>query len=474
MKSCIEFPDEVDKKLEKEILEGRILGPFLEIPFPHLQISPIGVVPKKEKGTFRLIQHLSHPIGDSINDFIIPSLSTVQYSSVDDAVKLLISVGKNAYMCKTDISNAFRIIPVHPDDHELLGIRWKDKFLYDTCLPMGSSSSCAIFERFSTALQWIAQNKCNIQNIVHILDDFLFICPPNFDLANQCLNTFIKLCNTLGVPIKEEKTEMANTTMTFMGIELDSVAMEARLPKDKIVKITEALLSFRKRKKVTLRELQSLIGLLNFACSVVLPGRPFLRRLIDLTKGVIKPFHHIRLNKESRLDIEAWLQFICNFNGKSMFLDQIWDSSKKLNLYTDAAGSLGFGAVYETNWFYGKFPQEFQEQNITFKELFPIVLAVSVWGNMFANKCVVFHSDNQAVVHIINSQTSKDKDIMKLVRKLVVFCMKFNIFMKAVHIEGLKNVLPDLLSRFQIEKFRQKAKHMNQFPTNIDPAILNT
>lgn len=69
--------------------------------------------------------------------------------------------------------------------------------------------------------------------------------------------------------------------------------MEERLPEDKLQKCRELLTDFHKRRKVTLRELQSLTGLLNFMCSVVLLGRAFLRRLFDLTKGVCRPHHHI-------------------------------------------------------------------------------------------------------------------------------------------------------------------------------------
>jgi len=64
---------------------------------------------------------------------------------------------------------------------------------------------------------------------------------------------------------------------------LNSIAMETMLPVDKLVKMRELLSYFLGRRKVTLKELQPLIGLLNFACSVMVPGRPFLRRIIDLT-----------------------------------------------------------------------------------------------------------------------------------------------------------------------------------------------
>ena len=63
-----------------------------------------------------------------------------------------------------------------------------------------------------------------------------------------------------------------------------------------------------KKPSTTLKDLQSLLGLLNFCTKVVVPGRTFLRRLIDLTKGITRPSHHIRLNKEARADLACWRQ----------------------------------------------------------------------------------------------------------------------------------------------------------------------
>ena len=63
------------------------------------------------------------------------------------------------------------------------------------------------------------------------------------------------------------------------------------------------VLVFLHRKKVSLQELQSLIGLSNFACSVVLPGWAFLRRLIDLTMGIKAAHHCIRLSGKAKEDL---------------------------------------------------------------------------------------------------------------------------------------------------------------------------
>ena len=176
----------------------------------------------------------------------------------------------------------------------------------------------------------------------HILDDFIFLGPGNSNACSRNLNAFLDLAQLLNIPIKHEKTVEPTTELIVHEIEIDSPKMEFRLPEDKIIKAREILQFLGRKKKVTLHELPSAIGFLQFACKAILPGRAFLRRLINLTIGVSRPGHRIRLNSAARADIALWLQFLESFNGKSLFLFDKWVSSETLQLTTDASG-LGFG-----------------------------------------------------------------------------------------------------------------------------------
>ena len=89
------------------------------------------------------------------------------------------------------------------------------------------------------------------------------------------------------------KTLGPSEELEFMGIVLDSIRMEACLPDDKFNRAREILNSFTQRRSVRLFELQSLVGTLQFAFKAVVPGRTFLQRMINLTKGVPSRFHHI-------------------------------------------------------------------------------------------------------------------------------------------------------------------------------------
>ena len=211
-----------------------------------------------------------------------------------------------------------------------------------------------------------------------------------------------------------DKTFSPNQVMDFVGITLDSVRMEARLPPDKIQKCFSLLQEFLQRNSCK-REMESLISYLNFTCSVVLTGRAFLRQLISLIMGIEEPFHYLQITQEAKSDLRTWSLFISEFSGKSMFLNGRFLPSETLSLYTDAAASLGYGAVYSSYWFYEPFPGHCHHLNITLLEFYPIVVAVTVWGHLWQNHWIRFFTDNQALVHILNCQTSKDKYIMKLV-----------------------------------------------------------
>lgn len=142
-------PDVVWKKLQNELAEGRIAGPFTSPPFMKFRIAPLGLVPKKELNTFRFIHHLSFPTGKSLNDDIDDSLCSVSYASFEDAIDKIRSVVHGALLAKADIKSAFRLLPIAPEAFNSLGFFFEGFYFFDKCLPMGCALSCSYFEEFS-------------------------------------------------------------------------------------------------------------------------------------------------------------------------------------------------------------------------------------------------------------------------------------------------------------------------------------
>ena len=101
-----------------------------------------------------------------------------------------------------------------------------------------------------------------------------------------------------------------------------------------------------KRRTVTLRDLQRVIRFLIVFCLAIACGCPFLRRLIQLARGISRPHHYVTLNSETRADLQARNTFLCSFNGKCMFLDHKLIFSETIKLYTDASSDIGFAAIF--------------------------------------------------------------------------------------------------------------------------------
>ena len=127
-------------------------------------------MPKHNSG-WCTIYHLSAPHGNSINNYINPDDYTLSYCSVDDAYAILNLLGTGALMSKIDLKNAFRLIPIHPNDWNLLGICWRNKFYIDTCLPFGLCSVPFIFNQLSVAIYWICvlPHVCAMGTAAYIL-----------------------------------------------------------------------------------------------------------------------------------------------------------------------------------------------------------------------------------------------------------------------------------------------------------------
>ena len=109
-------------------------------------------------------------------------------------------------------------------------------------------------------------------------------------------------------------------------------------------------------------------------------------------------------------DLKVWLAFLNDFNGISVMLDQFWTSNEEVKLFTDSAGGLdrGFGIYFNGKWSPGCWPKEWAEKEvlsyITFLELFPVVVALELWGQELKNKKLMFNIDNRVVVTIINKK----------------------------------------------------------------------
>jgi hypothetical protein len=452
-KSACENVAACSELINIELRASRLAGPFVSSPFSHYHISPIGLVPKKDIGKFRLIHDLSFPAGSSVNDGIPVENRSVHYEIFDKAIAYIARNGQGVTLSKIDIKSAFRICPVHPCDRHLLGLEWDGKIYFDKTLAMGLASSCKIFERISSALKWIALKNISKVYIAKILDDFLLITECNHPCPDTAFALLKAIFKYLGVPLAEEKCVAPCKKLVYLGLEIDVNNMCIQLPIDKVNKCVQLIEALEQRKKCRLKDIQAVCGLLQFACRAVVPGRAFLRRLYDATRGVSNPNYFLRITAAMREDLAVWRIFLSDYNGRSMFLNQMLNAPEHV-IVTDASKTIGFGAICGDAWLKGTWPLTWKSHAITVLEFGPIVFALATWADLFANKSIHVKTDNAALVSVINKQSSSDPCIMFLVRKMMHLSLRYNILLSASHIEGHVNAAADALSRGRFALFQ--------------------
>ena len=471
--SANEHPDIISYSLDTEIQKGRLLGPLHPSIHSLIHTSSLGAIPKKHSDKWRLILDLSHPAGHSINDGIEKPACSLTYIRVDEVVQKVLLLGRGCQLAKIDIESAFRNVPVHPQDRHLLGLSWNGNIFIEAVLPFGLRSAPKIFNALADALQWVAEQS-GVSYLRHYLDDFITAGKPLSEECQANLDLLIALCNILGFPMASNKREGPTTCLTFLGIEIDTIKFELRLPAEKLTRLKAILHKWARLRSCRKRELQSLVGLLHDASIVITPGRTFLRRLIDL----IKSAHHrpsngfIRLNLEAQSDILWWHTFIEDWNGLSM-MQHSRCQHPDIILTLDASGSWGCGAYYGTHWLQYPWSPLTKEYNITAKELLPIVLAAAVWGKKWENKSLLCRCDNEAVVHIINTGTSRDPIAMGLMRCLYFIAAKFKLIVSATHLAGKANTLADALSRNNASHFLSTFSQAPHQRTLIPAALID-
>ena len=498
---------EIWNKIMKEVKMGRCAGPFEEIPYENYMQSPIGLVPKAG-GKTRLIFHLSYNFSEedtSLNANTPKEMRTVKYRDLDHAIATYLKLLKlhpdrssPLFFSKTDVQSAFRILPIKIGQRCWLVMMaidprtGKTKFFVNKCLPFGASIRCAQFQKFSDALQYLAEHRIQVTFcITNYLDDFLVVAWMKEE-CDRRMRVFLRLCKEVGCPMALEKTEWGTTLIIFLGVLLDGEQRCLAIPEEKKTRAINQLLLVSDKRTVRVKELQGLLGLLNFLCRALVPGRVFMRRIYAKIPGNIyslqqqkklKPYHHVNVDKELRNDCAVWLDFLrtSEVDRKILYRPFIdWNETihvTELRFFSDASANetLGFGATFGTSWTFGVWEPGFIKKHspsIEYLELYALCIGVMLWGDRMKNRRVVIFCDNMSVVHMVNNSSSSCKNCMYLLRILVTNNMIHNrrIFVK--HIRTENNILADSLSRLDFKRFWNNApEDMEDHPESLPREI---
>ncbi len=202
-----------------------------------------------------------------MNDGIDPLLCSLTYTTVDDIAAKISLLGQGALMAKIDVESAYRLLPVHPQDRIFQAIRWEGDTFIDLVLPFGLRSAAKIFNTVADALNWHLR-RAGVEHIDHYLDDFIMLGSPGSSQCDDALAVVERECAALGVPLASHKREGPTTCITFLGILIETVAGQLRLPQEKLTRLQELLHQWEGRKSCARRELESLIGEASWALPI--------------------------------------------------------------------------------------------------------------------------------------------------------------------------------------------------------------
>ena len=159
--------------------------------------------------------------------------------------------------------------------------------------------------------------------------------------------------------------------------------------------------------------------------------------------------------------------FLPKWSGTSLILNTRWVLSPAIHLYTDASGLHNWGAYWDGRWLQSRWSPLQSKMDITWKELFAIVLAVHTWGSFWSWQKILFHCDNRAVIDIWSRGSTCAPHTMALVRLLYFCASNYNIKVCVIHVPGVCNDIANSLSRFQMERFRKLVPKANILPNHI-------
>lgn len=467
LSSANDAPMVIDEDLKVNREKGRVAD--VQSLGARYIVSPLGLVPKPA-GCFRRIHHLSTPPKRSVNDHIPIRYGHLKYALFNEALDQVRKAGPGAILVKRDLADAFRHIPIHPSDWSLFGFEWRDKLFQERFLPFGLRTAPRLFNYFAEGLHWILESQ-SMAVIIHYLDDFLAVFrAAEFTEAKEYEHSFAVTCHALGLEIKLSKNA-SGTVIEFLGLVIDTVRMEARMPAEKKEKGLYLVTKLATQKSCTLLDLQRVTGLLNFLSKVVPLGRTFCRRLYDLEQrfppggrqAVLR-----RIPSAARKDLKWWRDLLPHHNGILI----IRPSRYHWRLWTDAAGKKGIGGFIlpgegphlpsfneVTEFFSARVLFSQRNEHINVKEMIAVLVALEKWAPQLAGSHLHVFCDNTAVVSGLRRRTSRGR-LMDILRKALLVAARYDIEIDPKWIPSAENCLADALSRFETDRIKLLAPQL--------------
>jgi len=255
--------------------------------------------------------------------------------------------------------------------------------------------------------------------------------------SNEDFKKCSGVLSDLGLVEVVDKSVAPAIEVEFLGILFNTDRQMAEVTPDPLLQITELIGFWLGLKSATKRELQSLVGKLNFVCKCVLSSRVFISRMLAVLIMLKRQNYRFKIKAEFRADFVWWKRFLRRLNGVTYIPSMIWSEPNEI-LSTDACLS-GAGGWCVGSYFSCKFSQEImnQDHHINGLELLTILIACRSWARKLSSLRIQVYCDNLSSVSVIISGKTKDSFMLKVLREILFIGSTHEFQIRAVHLAGL-------------------------------------
>ena len=382
-RSALEFPEQMDRYIEREIREGTLLGPFEFSPFKSPPVfSPLSTTPKRGTEERRVIMDLSYPPGNSVNDKIpkdhyLGQERKLTYPSVDALVELVKKKGSGCALMKCDLRRAYKQIHTDPRDWNLLGLTWRGKKYFDRTLPMGLRSAAMCCQRITNAIKYMVETRG--YDLVSYLDDM--VSAEVWALAEDCFLVIRQVIAMSGAEESVEKASSPSCSMLFLGILFDTVEMTLRIDQERLQEILALLVEWLGMTHMSRKDVEKIAGKLGFVSACVRPGRLFVSRILQYLRGMPR-VGKFPITEDFRKDLLWWFHFLPGYNGVSMMPQEEWSYPDEVVASDACLEGCGAWHCGTQEYFHMRFPGFITEMQLCINSLetLTVVVAAKLWG----------------------------------------------------------------------------------------------
>ena len=464
--SAYGYYSHVNKFVSDELLNGGLAGPFSRAPWWDCIVSPVMTAPKKpdSRRTVFDATYGERSLNNATpSDCYLGQPCVYTFPKIEDFRKLVLRCGRFSFMWKRDLSRFFLQIPMDPNEYHRVCMVWRGLFFFFLGLAFGLRHSGLQGQRLTDAVSWIHRRQGletldeSMFNVVNYSDDLGGV-EGTEARANESFVLLARLFKDLGLDESIKKAEGPSNQMVYLGVEFDSVAMEMRVPADKLSEIKSEIQLWSRKTTITKKNLQSLLGKLFWVGKVVKFARVFMGRLLQQLRsmGDSKDHFKVKLSDESRKDIRWWARYLDHFNGIQLIvnedpflltLDQMMD--RPSDLCAGDATPTGGGAWYDKFFWSRQLPEHLQDPRIPIhlKEFWVVIVSARLWGDAWAGRSVVIWCDNDAVVDTVVYKKPKDPALLSLLREFLYIVVTKKFFPVLRKIGTKENNLADYISR---------------------------